>query len=191
MEERHFPETIETDRLILRRYSVEDASRLLDLIERNRQALIRDFAQTAALQGPEQAESFVTEKSEQWRSQKSFTYGIWRKGADLFIGQIQVKNIAWEIPAAELSYFIDKNSQRRGYASESIRGILAFAFGELRFERIFVRILPSNAESLSLAKRLGFQEEGLHRNAFRCGFGELHDVHYLSLTRNDHQRRSE
>ena len=191
MEEAHFPETIETDRLTLRRYSVEDAGVLLEMIDRNRQELIRDFAQTAALQSVEQAESFVTEKSEQWHSRKNFTYGVWRKGADPLIGQIQVKNIAWEIPAAELSYFIDKNSQRRGYARESAGGIVAVAFGELQFERIFVRILPSNLESLSLSKRVGFQEEGLHRNAFRCGLGELHDVHYLSLTRSDYPRRSE
>jgi ribosomal-protein-serine acetyltransferase len=186
MHERYFPETIETDKLTLRRYSAEDAGGLLELIDRNRQELVREFAQTAALQIPAQAESFVAEKSEQWQLRKNFTYGVWRKSADPLIGQIQAKNIAWEIPAAELSYFIDKNSQRRGYASESVRGILAVAFGELRFERIFVRILPSNSESLSLAKRLGFHEEGLHRNAFRCGFGELHDVYFLSLIRQDY-----
>jgi len=30
--------------------------------------------------------------------------------------------------------------------------------------------------------KLAFREEGLHRSAFRCGFGELHDVQVLALT---------
>jgi RimJ/RimL family protein N-acetyltransferase len=186
MEERQFPEIIETNRLVLRRYSVDDAGGLLELIDRNRQELIRDFAQTAALQGVQQVESFIAARSEQWQLRKNFTYGVWQKGADALVGQVQVKNIGWEIPAAELSYFIDKNSQRQGFASESVRGIVTVAFEELRFERIFLRILPSNSGSLSLAKRLGFQEEGLHRRAFRCGFGELHDVYLLSLITQDY-----
>jgi RimJ/RimL family protein N-acetyltransferase len=50
---------------------------------------------------------------------------------------------------------------------------------------MFVRILPSNQRSLALVKKLGFQEEGLHRKAFRCGFGQLHDVCFLSTVRED------
>jgi RimJ/RimL family protein N-acetyltransferase len=104
------------------------------------------------------------------------------------IGQIQIKNIAWEIPSAELGYFTSNAWQRKGYASESIRGISGVAFQELDFQRIFVRILPLNRESFALAKRLRFHEEGLHRKAFRCGFGELHDVQYLSLTQEDYRK---
>ncbi len=189
MGEREFPKTIETGRLVLRRYEAGDASNLLELVSRNRQELIREFAQVAALQTIEQAESFISEKSSQWEQRKNFCYGVWRQDAEHLVGQLQVKNIAWEIPAAELSYFIDQNSQRRGYASESVRAIVSTAFDELRFERIFLRILPSNAESLALAKKLQFQEEGLQRNAFRCGFGQLHDVRYLSFTSGDFRSR--
>jgi RimJ/RimL family protein N-acetyltransferase len=42
-----------------------------------------------------------------------------------------------------------------------------------------------NHESFSLAKKIGFREEGLHRRAFRCGLGELDDVHYLSFIAED------
>lgn len=92
-----------------------------------------------------------------------------------------MKNVARENPAAELSYFIDRGFQQKGYATESIRAILDLAFQRSGFQRIYVRVLPVNHESLSLARKLGFQDEGLHRKAFRCGAGELHDVHFLSL----------
>jgi len=101
------------------------------------------------------------------------------------IGQLQVKNIVWDVPSAELSYFIGSSSKRQGFATEAISAILRAAFEQLGFMRMFVRIIPSNQESISLANKLGFKHEGLHRNEFRCGFGELHDVHYFSLTLDD------
>jgi RimJ/RimL family protein N-acetyltransferase len=180
-----FPDVIETQRLVLRCYQSGDALGILELVQQNRLQLVREFAQMAGLQNLEEARLLVAEKREHWSVGKSFCYGIWRKHPNEQIGQIQVKNVAWEIPSAELGYFISNSSQRQGYASESIKGILELAFQGLEFQRIFVRVLSSNRGSFSLAKRLGFLEEGLHRKSFRSGLGELHDVHYLALTNDD------
>jgi len=89
---------------------------------------------------------------------KPFCFGIWRKQAKEPIGQIQLKNIAWEIPATQLGYFIGSAWQRQGYASKSITTLLRVASLEREFQRVFERILPSNAESFALANRLGFRE---------------------------------
>jgi [ribosomal protein S5]-alanine N-acetyltransferase len=189
MEKRSFPENIDTERLELRRYDSDDVTGILQLARENREQLIREFAQVAGLQDGGQAKAFIEEKSKQWREGTTYCYGIWAKGERKPIGQIQVKNIAWEVPSAELSYFIDRQQQRRGYASESITAVLEVLFGEMQFERIFVRILPANQGSFLLAKKLGFQEEGLHRKAFRCGFGELHDVRYLSIVAEEYRKK--
>jgi len=130
----------------------------------------------------EDVKSFTEDKAEQWNTRRAFCYGIWLKGSNQQIGQLQVKNIVWDVPSAELSYFIGSSSQRQGFASEALSAILRTAFTQLGFKRMFVRIIPSNKESILLANKLGFKHEGLHRNEFRCGFGELHDVHYFSLT---------
>ena len=185
MAEHSFPETIDTQRLILRRYRSEDSAGILELVQQNRAHLIRDFAQQAALRSLADVLAFTAEKYEQWATGKTFCYGIWRTGTSEQVGQIQVKNIEWKIPSAELGYFIGESFQRRGYATESIRELLRALFEQLGFKRVFLRILPANSESISLARKLGFREEGLHRRAFRCGFGELHDVHYLSFIQDD------
>ena len=187
MNKQDFPEILETERLVLRCYRTEDAKGLLKMVQQNRRQLVREFEQLARLQDVREAESFMREKQEQWKARQIFCYGIWRKGAKGQAGQIQVKNIAWEIPGAELGYFIDESLQRRGFARETVRAILRLTLAERAFQRIFVRILPENTASLSLAKGLGFQQEGLHRNAFRCGLGRLNDVIYLSLTGDDYR----
>lgn len=183
-----FPEVLRTDRLILRCYNPEDSAGILKLVNGNRDLLVREFAQLASLRTIEDAASFVSEKHEHWNAYKAFCYGVWRSDQREQIGQIQLKNISWEIPAAELGYFIGGPWQRCGYATETIRVILRFAFRELSFERVFVRILPENRESFSLAQKLGFRLEGLHRRAFRCGLDEVHDVNYLALIHDDYRK---
>lgn len=181
-----FPEILETERLVLRRYGKPDAPAILDLVEKNRPHLIQSFAPMAkGVSEISAAESFVRGKAKQWDARRAFCYGIWRQDSQALIGQLQLKNIAWDIPSAELSYFIDSASQRQGFASEAISVVLRVAFTQLDFKRIFLRIIPSNQRSLLLAKKLGFVHEGLHRSEFRCGYGDLHDVHYFSLTPGD------
>ncbi len=181
-----FPESLETERLVLRRYCSADAPGILELVDKNRSHLIQNFSQMAkGLSQADDIRSFLEDKTVQWNTRRGFCYGIWSKVSKPQIGQLQVKNIVWEVPSAELSYFVDSSSQRRGFASEAISAILHAAFDQFDFRRIYVRIVPSNKESISLANKLGFKHEGLHRNEFRCGFGELHDVHYLSLTLDD------
>lgn len=183
-----FPEKLDSERLLLRCYREEDSSALFDLVDDNRALLICEFAPTATLTSLAGIASFITGKRDSWKAGKTFCYGIWGKSAGELIGQIQVKNVAWEIPAAELGYFIGKRHQRQGFASETIKALLRIALEERGFERVFVRILPSNSGSFALAKKMGFQEEGVQRRAFRCGHGELHDVRCLSLTKEDYRR---
>jgi ribosomal-protein-alanine N-acetyltransferase len=181
-----FPGLLDTPRLGLRPYSNVDAPAVLDLINTNREQLRRNFAPIAkgVLQAAD-AVSFVKENADKWTSRKEFCYGIWHRQSKELVGQIKAKNIIWEVPAAELSYFIGVSAQRRGFATEAVSALLRLAIGQLRFRRICLRIISSNKESLLLAEKLGFKHEGLHRNEFRCGFGELHDVYHYSVTDAD------
>jgi RimJ/RimL family protein N-acetyltransferase len=186
-----FPETLDAERLALRRYGSADAQAILELVDKNRTSLIQTFRGMADLSQVEEATSFIVEKTQQWNAGKAFCYGIWLKVSKeqirQLIGQLQVKNVVWDVPSAELGYFMGGSSQRQGFATEAISAVLRLAFKRLGFERIFIRIIPSNHESISLANKLGFKHEGLHRNDFRCGFGKLHDVHYFSLTSGDYR----
>ncbi len=181
-----FPELIDTQRLVLRRYRSADGPGILELVDKNRAHLIQNFSSMAnGVSTREDVEFFVEDKAEQWNARQTFCYGIWANTSKQQIGQLQVKNITWDVPSAELSYFIDNASQRQGFATEAVSTILSVAFKQVDFNRVFVRIIPANAESVSLANKLGFKHEGLHRNAFRCGFGKLHDVHNFALTIDD------
>jgi RimJ/RimL family protein N-acetyltransferase len=181
-----FPGSLDTPNLELRSYTGIDVSALLALIDRNRQQLMQSFAPIAkAVVRAADADAFVKSSADQWTSKKEFIYGIWHKPSKELIGQLKVKTIVWDIPAAELSYFICQSSRRKGFATEAVSATLRATIGQMRFKRICLRIIASNAESLRLAGKLGFKREGLHRSEFRCGFGELHDIYHYALTSED------
>lgn len=182
-----FREAIPAGRLLLRRYTPGDAALVQRLVEPDRERLLESFAAMArGLRTPSEVEAFLADKAAQWEGGQTFCYGIWLKADNSLVGQLQVKNVAWNIPSAELSYFISREHLRRGFASEAIAAILREAFEAHRFERICLRIITSNHESLALAGKLGFKWEGLHRNEFRCGRSELHDVHYFARIRPEY-----
>ncbi len=117
-----FPEVLDTTRLQLRRYRSDDTRNMLALVDQNREQLVREFAGQAALRTLRDAESFVAQKWDAWNDRKTFCYGIWEKKTNLQVGQVQAKDVDWNIPVAELGYFIGKSSQRQGYASEDPAG---------------------------------------------------------------------
>jgi ribosomal-protein-alanine N-acetyltransferase len=181
-----FPRILATPRLELRAYGSGDAPAVLALISRNREQLRRNFAPMALkILQPTDATDFVDECSRKRTAGTEFVYGIWLESSKQLVGQIKVKSIVWDIPAAELSYFICASSQRMGLASEAVASVAQAAIRQLHFKRISLRIIASNAASLQLADKLGFEREGLHRREFRCGFDELHDVFHYSLTSED------
>lgn len=62
--------------------------------------------------------------------------------------------------AATLGYWIGERHARRGYMTDALETLRAFAFGELDLSRLEAACLPENAASRALLRRVGFREEG-------------------------------
>lgn len=183
-----FPDFLTTAHFHLRRYPSAEAPGVLRLIERNRERLVRNFPELAQrMKTVEEAAAYVGATQRQWRDGAAFVYGIWALSEETLVGQIRVKNIVWNVPSAELSYFVDKDWLRRGVATEAIGAVLREAFETRGFKRVYVRVIAANEESLALARRLELRHEGVQRNAFRCGLGELHDLHLFAMTDVDYR----
>jgi len=180
---------IPTGEFYLRGYASGDADVLWQMVELNRDRLMRNFAPfVAGLTSAAVACDYIAERMRAWDNGTAFTYGIWRQDKGELVGQITVKNVDWRVPSGELSYFVSRVHLRCGVASAAIRGLLREAFITQGFKRVYVRVIASNEESLALARRMGFRHEGVHRKDFRCGYDELHDVHYFGLTDDDYGR---
>ncbi len=84
-------------------------------------------------------------------------------------------------------YELARQAQGRGYMTEALRAVYAWAFETLGVERIEAQVHPLNTPSLALLKKLGFVEEGLLREAGRW-LGERRDLVQLGLLKREFVR---
>ena len=71
---------------------------------------------------------------------------------------------------AEIGYILHPDAQRLGYATEAARGLLTFAFGQVRLHRVYARCDARNEPSANVMRRLGMRQEAhLHEHAFVKG----------------------
>ncbi|WP_375437588.1 GNAT family N-acetyltransferase [uncultured Hymenobacter sp.] len=177
---------IETQRLLLRPWQPQDQYTLLDLLENNRARLAIDFPKTlAAVRDSTTAATFIEEKMNEWHARASYQFGIWETATNQCVGLFSFKNIDWSVPKVELAYLLSVDAEGRGLMLEAAQAGLTWGFDHLSLERVYCNARLANYRSGILAERLGFQREGVLRQAFRGGDGQLYDTTIYGLLRTD------
>jgi RimJ/RimL family protein N-acetyltransferase len=126
-------------------------------------------------------EKWILARAAEWSAQLGFWYGIWERPVRRLVGQLQLKNVDWELERAELAYLIDRDFEGRGLVTEAARALIEVGFERLGLRRIILRTLVENERSAALALRLGFKLEGTLRQDFRTGRGRWVDLHLFGL----------
>ncbi|MBI4185372.1 MAG: GNAT family N-acetyltransferase [Proteobacteria bacterium] len=88
---------------------------------------------------------------------------------------------------ADLGYWIGRAYWNRGYATESVRRLVEFAFVNLGLERLWAVTLVENDASARVLRKLGFRHEGLFKHDFPAR-GEVKTVNRYALTRTELRR---
>lgn len=80
----------------------------------------------------------------------------------------------------EIGYTFNRNFQGKGYAYESICGMMKYAFSALGIRRIFAEIDSRNIKSLKLVERIGMRKEAEHKELFpRKENNEIYNDFYI------------
>ena len=72
------------------------------------------------------------------------------------VGSSGLQGIDWEVPKFEIGYWCRTSFTGRGYITEAVRGITAFAFEALGARRVEIRCDSRNHPSVRVAQRAGF-----------------------------------
>lgn len=83
---------------------------------------------------------------------------------------------------------ISRKHWRNGYASEAIRVLLRYYFGEMRFHKCNVTVYDYNEASKVLHRSLGFVEEGRQRQS-KFSDGVYHDILLFGITAEEFLQR--
>jgi RimJ/RimL family protein N-acetyltransferase len=182
------PEKLESQRLLLRRYSEGDGKALFALLERNnnREFLFPRVEEVAIIKTVEDAETKVQRHAAEWEARKRFVLGVWEKTTNTYIGEIWIEPNQWEVSSFELGWFLDHGYLGKGLATEAARLSLKFLFRDLNVHKVIVITRDTNHPSIKLAERLGFKKEGHFREA-RIEHGTRYGLVYYGMLKTEYE----
>ncbi len=90
---------------------------------------------------------------------------------------------------SELGYWLREDCEGRGLVTRAAQTLIGYAFSQLGLNRLGLRTAPENDRSRAVARRLGFREEGVLREAQRR-HGRYFDLVLYSLLRRDYEASS-
>lgn len=174
-----------TNRCVVRRFRENEGATFQQLIDSNRDLLQDHFpvlvGEVAASNAT--AEVFVRERIANWLLQNDFAFGIWSNETTEMIGYIHLFDLNWQVPAAELSFFLDREHVKSGIMTEALARVIRFAFRQLDLEKIYIKTLADNYDCQRLVRRVGFSREGDLRNEYRKPGGTLVDLVRFGFSR--------
>lgn len=116
------------------------------------------------------------------KSKTVFTWCVEYKSENKVIGRIDLGGFVKKA-MAEMSYYFSPVYWGLGLATEAVKEVTRFGFDELKLHRIQATVMPDNAPSLKVLKKVGFIEEGVMKKYL---FGkEFHDTIMLAAVREE------
>ena len=110
---------------------------------------------------------------------------LFLKETGTLVGSSGLHRMDWTVPKFEIGYWCRSRFTGKGYMTEAVRGISAFAFEALDARRVEIRCDSQNHRSVKVAKRASFTFEGKLRNDTRTPDGSMRDTLIFSSVSED------
>lgn len=155
---------LETDRLVLQRFSRKDATTLDDAIKSSLPELNQWLPWARMDYTPSDTHAFIRESIQAWKEDRAWDYSIRLQSAHKrHIGNISFWTVSKLGKIAEIGYWIRSDETSRGVCTEAVDLLLAEAFNSLGYHKVVLRIAVGNDASDRVAEKLGFTREGVLR----------------------------
>ena len=170
---------IQFDNFILSAFESSQAPLLFNLIDSNRSRLEAFFSGTVSQTKNLEDTINYSKLIDKRQAEKSyFPFIISDKVSGAFIGLVDVKNIDWSVPKAEIGYFIDKNYEGQGIISKALAAVVDYIVEKYSFKKLLCRANSQNLGSIHVALKNGFEFEGTIRNDYKTTDNTLVDLNY-------------
>ena len=152
-----FP-TLETERLILREITNEDANAIFSSL--SNEEVTRYYGQDT-MKNIEEAEKVIDIFATNHVEKRGIRWGIQRKDDQEIIGTIGFHASFHKHKRAEIGYEIHPDYWRNGYTHEALHKIISYGFDVMELTRIGAIVFTENEASNKLLTKIGFKNEGL------------------------------
>jgi ribosomal-protein-serine acetyltransferase len=183
MEPKFLPETLDGERVVLKRRSIEHGEEFYALIEKNRTFLDYWMDWVDEVKSVDTVHAMSEHMIKNWDDKKSFTYVVLKKNSGEIIGNIGTGSFEWDCDSTKIGYWLSEDEMGNGYMTEATK-LLEDALFEMGINRIGIDCNPNNKKSCAIPIRLSYMLEGTLRQ-FRVHHGEYQDALLYSKLREE------
>ena len=167
--------TIETERLILRKFTIEDAPAMYANWASD--PVVTKYLTWQPHESVDITRMIITEWVASYEREDYYQWAIELKGFGI-IGSIGVVDICESAKEAELGYCIGRSYWGKGIMPEAVKAVLGFLFDKVGFRRITAKHDIENPNSGRVMEKAGMKYEGTLRQAGHNNRGIVDIVSY-------------
>ncbi len=177
-----FPESFETERLLIRSPLPGDGPEMHAAVRESIEDLSPWMAWPKEHRTVEDSEANARRARVAFLQRSELRLHLYLKGTETLVGSSGLQRIDWVVPKFEIGYWCRTGFTGRGYITEAVLGITAFAFDALGARRVEIRCDSRNLPSARVAERAGYLLEGELRNNEVGNDGSARDTLIFALT---------
>jgi [ribosomal protein S5]-alanine N-acetyltransferase len=170
---------VETNRLIIKIFKSDDINdKYLDAL--NQKNIIGLTEARHCKWTSEKAIKYIVNSN---KPMESALFGVFLKSDNKPIGNIRLFNFHKVHKRAELSFlFYDDSEWGKGFATESLKAIINYAFSTLMLHRVYADYYNTNIASARVFTKLGFKIEGIYKDHFWLDDGFVDSIRVAKIS---------
>ncbi len=174
-------QAIQTERLLLRRFTPADAEAMF-------QNWANDPMVTRYVTWPPHGSLAVTQEllaswCQAYERDDNYNWAIEYEGK--LVGSISVVRLNAKVEWADLGYCLSRSCWSKGIMTEAVLALVDYLFCEVGVNRIGIDLAAQNLASGRVAQKCGFTYEGTARAYIKVSTGDILDVKHYSLLREE------
>lgn len=176
-------QTLETKRLILRRFTVRDADAMYTNWASDPE--VTRYLTWPAHAGVETSRAVLADWTAAYAQESCYQWAIVLKdSADEPVGSIGAVNVSDDIAAVQIGYCLGRRWWHQGIMSEALGAVMDFFFDAVGCNRVACRHDPRNPHSGMVMQKCGMKYEGTQRSADRNNQG-ICDTSWYALLKDE------
>lgn len=182
----HFgTQSVETERLVLRRFKYSD-----------NEAMLRNWIADEKIQSMYSEPTYTTTEAvnellkkyiDSYENSDYYRWAIILKDSDECIGQIAYFLVDTNNNFAEIEYCIGSDFQCKGLATEATKAVIEYGFSKINLHKVQICTKTINIPSQKVIEKCGFHYEGTLRDYFYIN-GEYVGRLYYSILETEYKR---
>ena len=182
---------LETERLILRRYTIDDLEEMYYNCWRHYDVWKwTNYAPMKCIEDVQKAAGMFTDSwLGMYERPNRYSWAITLRSTGEVIGRFFGMHPDDRVRQIELAYELGPAFWGHGYMTEAARAVIDFFFREVGFNRVYAYHVRENPASGRIMQKCGMKYEGTLRQAGACNGGAPYDICYYSILADEYLPR--